>query len=170
MFSNFCPPLRYRRASKRKNFPNHESIITVIIGAGVIGLSTAYQLGRAIDKRGIRGHKVIVLEVAADVFPASSSTNTGILSYGGFRDGLGDLGEFSFKLWEKLGTDTKFKKTCGYTEERNVAVRSDSEEGHHLLPSWFQAKPEYVPYYPFEPISRQEVDRLDLKSRIIWLN
>ena len=128
------------------NFANEERSTTVIIGAGVIGLCTAYQLGKAIDKRRLHSQqKVVVVEAAADIFSASSSTNTGILSSSGFKDELSGLARYSYGLWEKqAGTNADFRDTCGYKEGRNIAVCSETDRGRQLLPNWVEVEPAYV--------------------------
>lgn len=60
-----------------------------IIGAGVIGLCTAYQLAR---ESHCTTHRVVVFDATDDVFAASSCTNIGILSGNEFQDDLVPLG------------------------------------------------------------------------------
>lgn len=117
------------------------SITTVIVGAGVIGLCTAYQLAKAIDQSSNKHkHDTIVIEAADGVFPATSSTNTGILSYSGFKEDLQALAQYSYKQWESLARDGEhFGRDCGYKEGVNIALKPGSGEGSALLPDWIQA-------------------------------
>ena len=125
---------------------DNESTVTVIVGAGVIGLCTAYQLGKAIDKRCLHTQqKVVVIEAGTYVFSASSSTNTGILWSSDLQDELSELAKYSYGLWERQAeSDTDFRDTCGYKEGRNIAVRPDIDKGRQLLPDWIDVKPAYV--------------------------
>ena len=69
---------------------------TIVIGAGVIGLCTAYHLAKAVEKSNTRPkHKIIVVEAAGKVFPAASSTNTGILSSTSDKEDLQALTQYS---------------------------------------------------------------------------
>ena len=138
--------LRWRRSSfwrqpDQKRYPSaHENTTTVIIGAGVVGLCTAYHLSKAIDKK---RHKVIVIEAASQVFAATSSTNTGILSYTGFQEELLPLAQYSYDLWEDLGKDTDFRTSCGYKENANFALKTGFGEGDgESIPNWIHTKTE----------------------------
>ena len=83
---------------------------TNIVGAGVIGLCTAYHLAKAIRERPtMQRDRVIVIDAAKKVFSATSATNTGILSYTGLPEDLRALAKYSYKQWETLGReDIKF--------------------------------------------------------------
>ena len=131
--------------------PQATAVTTVVVGAGVIGLCTAYQLAKTINERPVeRKHRVIVIENASEVFPATSSTNTGILSYTGFIEGLRGLGQYSYEQWEALGRgDPQFNRECGYKEGANIALQPGSGEGFDLIPDWIRTKPGLVRFrYP----------------------
>ena len=48
---------------------------TVVVGGGVVGLTTAYQLARA-------GADVVLVEKEGDIAPESSRTNAGLIAPG----------------------------------------------------------------------------------------
>ena len=140
----FVLPWRHRSFWKQPDqnrYPSaHENTTTIIVGAGVVGLCTAYHLAKTIDKK---RHKVIVIEAASQVFAATSSTNTGILSYTGFQEELLPLAQYSYDLWEDLGRDTDFRTSCGYKEDANFALKRDSGKGDgESIPNWIDTKPE----------------------------
>lgn len=122
---------------------------TVIVGAGVAGLCTAYHLAKAIHESATKNphhhhhrHKIIVVDSANEAFAATSSTNTGIISYTGFEEDLLPLARYSYDQWETLGREnTHFKTRCGYREGSNVALKNGSLEGEDI-PNWIHADPE----------------------------
>ena len=119
-----------------------EDLATVIVGAGVLGLCTAYHLAKATNDT-IR-HKLVVVEAAEEVFSATSSTNTGIVSYTGFIDQLLPLAQFSYDQWEDLGRgNAEFRRSCGYREGVNFALKSNgTDQGNaSLIPDWVRADP-----------------------------
>ena len=129
------------RQPNQKRYPSaHDNTTTIIVGAGVIGLCTAYHLAKTIDKK---RNKVIVIEAASQVFAATSSTNTGILSYTGFQEELLPLAQYSYDLWEELGKVTVFRTSCGYKENANFALKIGSGKGNgELMPNWIHTKAE----------------------------
>ena len=142
LFSSSCGRWRLRSVqgdSPYQELPfwsGSESTITVI-GAGVIGLCTAYQLSQTRNTHRIAG-KIIVIDTAATAFHATSQTNTGILSCSGsgFNDKLLPLAQDSYAIWEQLGR-SQFKDFCGYKECSNYSVSAGTGRGSALLPSWF---------------------------------
>ena len=113
----------------------HPSLVStydtiVVIGAGVIGLCTAYHLAREAC------HRIIVVDALPNVFEATSGSNTGILSFNEFDTKLSSLGKYSYKLWCELGTDPLFRTTCGFRKSANFNVRHGSGKWRGFLPPW----------------------------------
>ncbi|RYO48297.1 hypothetical protein AA0116_g12661 [Alternaria tenuissima] len=80
---------------------------TVIVGAGVIGLATAFQLVLAHTetagaKSTLPGGTIVVVERAAHICPAASGQATGGLGDFGFSTGVADLGILSYDLLQKV--------------------------------------------------------------------
>jgi glycine/D-amino acid oxidase-like deaminating enzyme len=109
-----------------------ERDITVIVGAGVIGLSTALHLAKE-----SQAMKVIVVDAAPEVFAQTSRTNTGTLSFHWFEDDLRRLGEYSYGLWEELSKDQTFKKECGFRDHSVFNISQGIGNSSRKLPSWF---------------------------------
>lgn len=134
-------PLHYEELS------SNESPTIAVVGAGVIGLCTAYQTIKAIHEcaTGPRS-RVVVIEAAEREFPATSSMNTGILSYTGFEKDLLGLAQYSYNQWEAYGRgDKQFKRDCGFREGMNIAlIKKNLSEEHELTPDWIHFEPEYV--------------------------
>lgn len=69
---------------------------SLIVGAGICGLSTAYHLAKRQSKDG-------------------NSLNSGVVAYQWFTGDLREIAEYSYKIYEQLArTDSTFKRTCGY--------------------------------------------------------
>ena len=119
-----------------------DSITVVIIGAGVIGLCTAYHIAKSLyDSDSL--YKVIVVEASSKVFSAASSTNTGILTHTGLGGDLDPLAQYSYNLWESTARQNpQFVKKCGFREGRNLTLKKNTSEGHDLIPEWIQNQPE----------------------------
>ncbi|KAI4656021.1 hypothetical protein J4E93_000737 [Alternaria ventricosa] len=92
---------------------------TVILGAGVIGLATAYQLALTHRKAAIVTSrppgKIIVIERAAHISPAASGQATGGLGDFGFATGVADLGALSYRLFQELALANGVKE-FGFSE------------------------------------------------------
>ena len=112
--------------SKSTQAPTIKGRTSVILGAGVIGLSTAYHLAR---RRGQKAsHRIIVVDIQVDPFAAASKYNSGILSYQWFSNNLRELAEYCYAFYEDLGNnDGDFQNLTGWREFSNFRlVRGDS--------------------------------------------
>ena len=118
---------------------------TVILGAGVIGLATAYQLDLANQEAAnatTRPHgKIIVVERAAHISPASSGQATGGLGDFGFASGFADLGVLSYKLFQELAPANGTKE-FGFSESMIYRIIPDNFTGSPQSPdSWGPSPP-----------------------------
>ncbi|KAI4959202.1 hypothetical protein J4E86_002924 [Alternaria arbusti] len=118
---------------------------TVILGAGVIGLATAYQLALAHQEAAnatTRPHgKIIVVERAAHISPASSGQATGGLGDFGFASGFADLGVLSYKLFQELAPANGTKE-FGFSESMIYRIIPDNFTGSPQSPdSWGPSPP-----------------------------
>lgn len=101
--------LRFATTAKDSYIHKHDLQYTdtVILGAGVIGLATAYQLAlafRASTENGGKstGPKIVVIEPASHVAPAASGQATGGLGDFGLQKHRAELRILSYDLLEKL--------------------------------------------------------------------
>ena len=117
---------------------------TVILGAGVIGLATAYQLALAHREAtnatfGPPG-KITVIEQAAHISPAASGQATGGLGDFGFASGVADLGVLSYRLFQELAFSSG--KEFDFSESTIYRIISDSFKGISQPPdSWGPTPP-----------------------------
>ncbi|TAQ85800.1 hypothetical protein B7494_g5857 [Chlorociboria aeruginascens] len=116
---------------------NSQPSTVIIIGSGAIGLSTAYQLAKD-NRELLQRQNIVVIDVYASPFGATSQTNTGILGYSSFAPNLFPLGKYSFELWKQLAQDAEFAARCGFKPCSNISVSPGKGLGLQLLPNWIQ--------------------------------
>ncbi|KAI4668824.1 uncharacterized protein J4E78_002652 [Alternaria triticimaculans] len=105
---------------------------TVILGAGVIGLATAYQLALAhrktVNATSSPHGKIIVVERAGHISPAASGQATGGLGDFGFASGVADLGALSYRLFQELALANGVKE-FGFSESMIYRIIPDNFTG-----------------------------------------
>jgi len=102
-----------------------ETITTIIVGGGVVGLSIAYWQGRMNEKQ----REIIVLESRNECFQEASGHNSGLVSCHWFSGGLRQLADHSFGIYQELAREKpEFKHTCDYHE--NSLFQAHCGEGH----------------------------------------
>lgn len=110
----------------------------VIIGAGSIGLWTAFYLARTPSLENSDGSKLVVLEAQESTFGAASGTNTGCVHYG-FSDAKRiELGKYSFALWRDLAGQDEFESSVGLRFGSIFGLSESEGESLDLLPDWIR--------------------------------
>ena len=104
--------MAFRRASNPSPQP-----AVVIIGAGIIGTSTAYFLTQLNPTREIH-----ILESSPCLFPSSSSRAAGFLAKDWFSSSLADLGILSFDLHRSLADDNSGAEKWGYAGSTGLSL------------------------------------------------
>ncbi|KAI4619859.1 uncharacterized protein J4E92_004587 [Alternaria infectoria] len=136
---------------------------TVILGAGVIGLATAYQLAlahRETANATTRLHgRIIVVERAAHISPAASGQATGGLGDFGFASGVADLGALSYRLFQELALANGVKE-FGFSESTI----------YRIIPEDFTGTPKPPDTWGPSPPSERPVSALPdwIKPRSNW--
>ncbi|KAK7191265.1 FAD dependent oxidoreductase superfamily [Paraphaeosphaeria sporulosa] len=99
---------------------------TVILGAGIIGLATAYYLSRS---GGTRPESIHVIDSSAELFQCASGFAGGFLAKDWFAPSSASLGALSFRLHQELANAHDGRKTWGYAPSTGVSLSSieDSE-------------------------------------------
>ena len=124
---------------------------TVILGSGIIGLSTAYYLSQlteidadatptlsnASPQSGAGGgttasnppikHEIHLVEPSPELFASASGKAAGFLAKDWFAPAVAPLGEFSFDLHRKLAEEHGGKQKWGWSE--SVSYSLDREDG-----------------------------------------
>ncbi|KAI0685996.1 FAD dependent oxidoreductase [Cytidiella melzeri] len=83
---------------------------TVILGTGIIGLSTAYYLSLISQK-----HEIHLVESSPELFASASGKAAGFLAKDWFTPAVMPLGEFSFDLHRKLAEQHDGHSRWGYS-------------------------------------------------------
>ena len=116
---------------------------TVILGAGVIGLATAYYLALACSSSESQTAippraRIIVIEPSSHICPAASSQATGGLSDFGFDSGTAELGKLSDALFQEISEKGDF----GFSDAKVYRVTPESFTGTPKPPNcWGPVSP-----------------------------
>jgi len=114
-------------------YPSNDSP-TVIVGAGIVGLCTAYFLALESHRSDQLSPNVTVIDVINDPFGSTSSHNTGIIFYHEFVDDPKGLRAYSCKLWKMLAQDMDSQILVAVERMRNSASILYWMEQYHLEP------------------------------------
>lgn len=110
----------------------------VIVGAGVIGLCTAYQILKNAPAPGPKP-RVTIIEAFDKPFATTSATCSGCLHYG-FPEPetqpLLPLGKHSFDLWADEAHGEAFQKATGYRAQSSFGLSQGSGRSLTVLPDW----------------------------------
>lgn len=118
---------------------------TVILGGGVIGLSTAYYMIK--DQAALSGQapNIIVLDSATELFAGASGGSTGILGDYGFKPEVDELGTLSWELLKSLNQEFDGRSNWNWSDivVRSVNFGEDAPPGYgkvldRPLPRWFK--------------------------------
>ena len=115
----------------------------VIIGGGIVGMSTAYYLALARKD----GHSIIIVDNAAVLFAGASGKANGILGDYGFKPEAESLGKLSWELHQHLASRNNGRAGWGYRDvmiyDLDHAASSDaskfplsSAQPPSPLPAW----------------------------------
>ena len=96
---------------------------TVVIGAGIIGLSTAYYLSEAHPEQ---AHTIHLIENAANLFDSASGFAGGFLAADWFSPPLAKLGKLSFRLHRELAEAHDGHRRWGYSRSTSTSLAETS--------------------------------------------
>ena len=105
---------------------------TVVLGAGIIGLSTAYYLAKLSKESGIE-HTIHLVEPCPQLFSSASGKAGGFLAKDWFNPTMAPLGELSFRLHQELAEQHNGRAKWGYSPsisyslDRDASLRGDSD-------------------------------------------
>ncbi|KAF2032335.1 FAD dependent oxidoreductase [Setomelanomma holmii] len=97
---------------------------TVVIGSGIIGLSTAYFLSESGDTD---PESIHVLDASSELFRCASGLAGGFLAEDWFAPSVKSLGALSFKLHATLANAHNGRATWGYAHSTGISLNQDSE-------------------------------------------
>ncbi|KAL9124675.1 MAG: hypothetical protein Q9217_006020 [Psora testacea] len=131
---------------------------TIIVGGGMVGVSTAYYLASAAQSLA-KSHCISVVESSPAVFAAASGGGTGVLGDYGFEPEADELGVLSWHLHKELARIHDGPKNWGYSDiviqtlhnrTQNLAAKQAGHEGAPL-PSWFTNSDDIVANFDYGP-------------------
>jgi glycine/D-amino acid oxidase-like deaminating enzyme len=120
---------------------------TVILGAGVIGLSTAYYLAMELVKSGASESAplwppVVVVDPSSDICSGASGEATGGLGDFGFSSETSPLGLLSYRLHKELASEFGGREKWGFSDLEIYRVTPKNFTGSPSpLDSWGPALP-----------------------------
>ncbi len=91
---------------------------TVILGAGIIGLSTAHSLARIAPP----GHSIHLVEPAPELFSSASGKAAGFCAKDWFAPAIAPLGALSFELHHTLADKHDGRARWGYSESLSYSL------------------------------------------------
>ncbi|KAL9125197.1 MAG: hypothetical protein Q9217_005568, partial [Psora testacea] len=95
---------------------------TVIVGAGIIGVSTAYYLSQS------RNQEIHLAEASPELFASASGFAGGFLAADWFAPPLSRLGQLSFDLHKQLAEEHNGYEHWGYTTSTGTSLAETSPE------------------------------------------
>ena len=125
-------------SARRQKSPDGSAV--VIVGAGIIGLSTAYYLS-SIRKS---GRSITIVDNASTLYAGASGKANGILGDYGFKPEAEPLGKLSWKLHRKLASQHRGQAAWGY--------RDVIEGGLHYAASSDAPEVALTPTHPPSPL------------------
>lgn len=123
---------------------------TIIIGGGIIGLSTAYYLASSANSSS-ESYCISVVDSSPAAFVAASGGATGILGDYGFEPEAEALGVLSWNLHKELAEAYDGPQSWGFSD---IVIQNLYNKSQHAapieapnksvsLPSWFKGSDEY---------------------------
>lgn len=100
---------------------------TVIIGGGIIGVSTAYYLSD--PKINPQPKEIHIVDSSAELFASASGYAAGFLAKDWFVPELASLGELSFKLHRELARENRGSERWGYMDSTAVSLQVEGADG-----------------------------------------
>jgi len=99
---------------------------TVILGAGIIGTSTAYYLSQSHPST----NEIHLVEASPELFASASGNAAGFLARDWFSPSLAKLGELSFDLHKQLAEENSGYERWGYSWSSGTSLAESAEAGN----------------------------------------
>jgi len=100
---------------------------TVILGSGIIGLSTAYYLSRLTSSNNKKSD-IHLVDPCPELFASASGKAAGFLAKDWFAPAVTPLGELSFELHRQLAEEHNGRERWGWSESLSWSMDRDSSE------------------------------------------
>ncbi|KAK2783172.1 hypothetical protein FQN52_000386 [Onygenales sp. PD_12] len=105
---------------------------TVIIGGGIIGVSTAYYLSLSLSNKTADrkpNHQIHIVDPAAELFDCASGYAAGFLARNWFAPEIAELGALSFDLHAQLAADNAGRENWGYVKSTALSLQVEYTDG-----------------------------------------
>ena len=99
---------------------------TVILGGGIIGVSTAYFLSQSPE---IPASSIHIVEAAPELFASASGFAAGFCAKDWYSSSVAPLGELSFNLHKKLAHENNGKENWGYSRSTGTSFAEGPRRG-----------------------------------------
>ncbi|EER28259.1 hypothetical protein D8B26_004578 [Coccidioides posadasii str. Silveira] len=100
---------------------------TVIVGGGIIGVSTAYYLSD--PQRSPRPKEIHIIDSSAELFASASGFAAGFIAKDWFSPEIAPLGELSFNLHRQLAEDNQGAERWGYMTSSALSLQVVGKDG-----------------------------------------
>ncbi|KAF4953758.1 hypothetical protein FGADI_5751 [Fusarium gaditjirri] len=157
----------------------------IIVGAGCIGLCTAYQLSKSFEEYERKPY-IMVVEASDRPFAAASSACTGCFHYhfpGPLNKVLTPLGKYSFDLWAQEAQHADFRLATGYRAKSSYGIHQGDGKGLNQLPNWIKRKISWdvdnhvlgdntaivTAFVSFEPLIGEKLELAGRNDGTIWV-
>lgn len=100
----------------------------VILGGGIIGLSTAYYLATQSPSDGDERSDIHIVESSTTLFASASGHAAGFLAKDWFSPAVSPLGEFSYDLHKQLAEQWGGKERWGWSESAGWSLDRPNDE------------------------------------------
>lgn len=97
---------------------------TVILGSGIIGLSTAYHLSKHQP-----GSTIHLVDSSPELFASASGYAGGFIARDWFQDSVSSLGELSFEEHRKLAEEHGGRDNWGYSKSVTISYEQPPSRG-----------------------------------------
>lgn len=109
---------------------------TVIIGAGIIGLSVARELAMKAAQTSTH-HKITVLEIRDGPCELASANCSGLLSIHNIPKPMNELADFTMECWRELVETQGFAEATNFRHDSVYQVVRLDGKGKKYKPSWY---------------------------------
>ncbi|KAH9948427.1 nucleotide-binding domain-containing protein [Amylocystis lapponica] len=100
---------------------------TVVLGAGIIGLATAYHLAELAGEDTDTPHSIHLVEPSPTLFASASGKAAGFLARDWFAPALAPLGALSFDLHRALAAEYNGRAQWGWSESISYSLDRDAD-------------------------------------------
>ncbi|KAF2843443.1 FAD dependent oxidoreductase-like protein superfamily [Patellaria atrata CBS 101060] len=111
---------------------------TVILGAGIIGCSTAFYLS---ESKTIQPQNIHLVDPLPDLFQCASGLAAGFLAADWFAPSVSSLGALSFRLHKELAEKHGGREKWGYCRSTGTSLSQETDVAGHRGDDWLRAEP-----------------------------